>query len=148
MAYYPGYSKEEYVSAVVDFLVQDYGLSSGEASNLVYDSSEVRFYGGGYAGMGRGGNARAPSAQANAIAKEKRLRKVPRRGPPMESGYAYAYVGRGDWDTVMVGEDEINKAVFQGFTRIDGMPHAVWRVGRKLYAQTAVGGRHPSHWRS
>lgn len=68
MAYYPGYSKNEYVSAVADALSQLYDVSFDEAFELAYKSDEVRYYGGGYAGMGRAGAARSPRKQADAIA--------------------------------------------------------------------------------
>lgn len=68
MAMCSGYSKDEYVSAVAAALSDRYEVSFDEAYELASASSEVRYYGGGYAGMGRNGAARSPQSQATAIA--------------------------------------------------------------------------------
>jgi hypothetical protein len=152
--YYPGYSRDEYVSEIVAILEEDYGLDSEQARRHAYEMFDVKYYGRG-SGLGRAGAARSPSSAVRAYAKEHHLKKKPIHGPPMESGYAEKYIGRGEWETVVVGEDVISRAVFQGFSQPSGLQSglsigrstfAIWRSGRHVYAQTAVGPRHPSHW--
>lgn len=134
-----GYSWDEYASEVVAILRERYGMADKQASDALYETQTARY-------RSYGTRWPSPSALANQIAKSARVRAVPVKGPPMESGYAYKRVGR-EWDTVMVSQSVISQAKFQGFARIDGSEMAVWKVGRALYAQTAVGPRHPSHWR-
>jgi hypothetical protein len=135
---YPGFSETEYVSEAASLLVRGYGLSWEQARKWVNEDEEVRFY--------WRTSSRAPRLLAKKIANERDLSVPPKAGPPMESGYANKYMGRGNWEVVVVDDEVISRAKFKGFTRIDGTPHAVWTSGRHTYAQTAVGPRHPSHW--
>jgi hypothetical protein len=134
---YPGYSETEYISHVASILSDRYGLPFERARRLVSDDPEMRYY--------RSGTTRspAPSAFANRVAKTHRLKAVEKKGPPMEPGYAYKYIGRGEWEDVIVF---IDNAKFEGFATIYGNRMAVWKSGRHSYAQTAVGQRHESHW--
>ncbi len=143
--YYPGYSEAEYVSEIISILQRDYGLDGDVARRYAHDSDDVRYYGRRH-GMGRAGQARSPSSAVSQIARARKLHKIPRKGPPMETGYAEKYVGRGSWETVVVSKDVTEPAKFQGFLKVEGSTMAVWRSGRNVYAQTAVGPRHPSHW--
>lgn len=137
---YPGYSKDEYISEVVFLLKDRFGLDPRKASDLVWDESDIRHY-------SHGPRSPSPSALANRIGREQRLRPIEKKGPPMEPGYAYKYVGRGEWEDVVVSEDVTENAKFEGFATIYGNRMAVWKSGRHSYAQTAVGSRHESHWR-
>lgn len=136
---YPGYSESEYISQVASILSDRYGLPFERASRLVSDDPEMRYYRGSV-------RSSAPSAFANKVAKTHHLKAVEKQGPPMESGYAYKYMGRGEWEDVVVGSSVIDNAKFEGFTTIYGNRMAVWKSGRHSYAQTAVGPRHESHW--
>lgn len=72
------------------------------------------------------------------------------RAPKIETGYALARGVRersSDWEDVIVDQALNDDARFVGFRRIDDSLHAVWRVGPVLYAQTAIGARHPSLFR-
>ncbi len=136
---YPGYSSSEYFSEVEYILMKNFGLSRDEAHDLLRDEPERRYYSGT-------NRSPSPSALANRIAKTARVKPLEKKGPPMETGYAYKYVGDGEWEDVVVSENVTEKAKFQGFTNIYGNHMAVWKSGRHSYAQTAVGPRHPSHW--
>ena len=136
---YPGYSKEEYFSEVDRVLMEDFGLTPGKAYDLTRDNPEYRYY-------GSSGRSPSPSALANRIAKAAHLKPIEKAGPEMEPGYAYKYMGDGEWEDVVVSEDVTEKAKFQGFATIYGNRMAVWKSGRHSYAQTAVGPRHESHW--
>ena len=136
---YPGYSESEYISQVASILSDRYGLPFERASRLVSDDPEMRYYRGSV-------RSPAPSAFANRVAKTHRLKAVEKKGPPMESGYAYKYMGRGEWEDVIVGSSVIDNAKFEGFATLYGNRMAVWKSGRHSYAQTAVGPRHESHW--
>jgi hypothetical protein len=54
----------------------------------------------------------------------------------MWPGYAYKR-RRGEWDTVMVGEPETERAQFVGYRSVDGNRVAVFKHGRSYYAQLA-----------
>lgn len=138
---YPGYSSSEYFSEVEYILMKKFDLSRHEAEKLVSDDSERRYYSGG-------NRSPSPSALANRIAKVARLKEIVKAGPPMSTGYAYKYMGRGEWEDVMVSESVTEKAKFEGFATIYGNRMAVWKSGRHAYAQTAVGPRHESHWKA
>jgi hypothetical protein len=133
-----GYSRDEYVGAAASALSDKFGVPMEEAWKLIWDHPEFRFYGHSH--------FPAPAMFANRVGKAAHLKARVKSGPSMESGYAYKY-DRGEWDTVMVGDEEISKAKFQGFGTIDGGRVAIWKVGRSTYAQTAVGARHESNWR-
>jgi len=136
---YPGYSEGEYASEVVTILHHKFGLSSDEAGKLLRDNPEIRYY---YSGP----RSPSPSALANRLAKEHHLKAKTKVGPPMETGYAYKYMGHGQWEDVVVSENVTDNARFEGFATIYGTRMAVWKSGRHSYAQTAVGPRHESHW--
>jgi len=136
---YPGYSENEYISEVSSILSDRFGVPAEAAYKLVANDMDVRHY-------NYGPRSPSPSALANRIGKSHRLTAKQRVGPPMESGYAYKYMGRGQWEDVVVSDNVINNAKFEGFGTIYGNRMAVWKVGRHSYAQTAVGPRHESLW--
>ena len=73
------------------------------------------------------------------------------RRPQIETGYALVRheddVGDDAWEDEIVDASLNRVARFLGFARIDGREHAVWRHADMIYAQTAVGPRHPSKFR-
>ena len=76
-------------------------------------------------------------------------RQLIRRAPEMERGYALARgVRQSDdaWEEAVVGVSLARVARFANFRKIDDVLHAVWTHGNMMYAQTAVGPRHPSHF--
>lgn len=89
---------------------------------------------------------RDPMAQAPVPPSGIRLRAA---APVMEPGYALARgIRQSDrsWEDVIVDRSLARVARFIDFRRIDGDLHAVWNVENMLYAQLAVGPRHPSQF--
>jgi hypothetical protein len=139
---YPGYSRNEYDNEVDAILSSEY---SGKPR------SDYRIH---YILRDSYAEGASPRTAARRVAYASRLRRKQRywygEGPQIESGYAYTKrVGsRKDWDTVVVTGSKLNpRARFLGWGNVDGNEMAIWQVGRRLYAQTAVGPRHPSHFR-
>lgn len=139
---YKFYSLPEYLGEVRAIIEENYRTGGESWEGMRFDARRAFDAGD------------SPARTAKSIAYEYRLRRKQRfwygEGPKIESGYAYVNrVGsRREWDTRVVDARLNDRARFLGFRRIDGNTMAVWRVGQKLVAQTAVGPRHPSHFQN
>jgi hypothetical protein len=137
---YRGYSSAEYTGEVKAILREKYrGEPSAESWRTIYDAWR---------------DGVSPLKAAQRVAYEAKLRRKERfwygAGPRIEGGYAEKnrVGGRGDWRTVIVRSSLNKRARFIGFRRIEGTEMAVWKVGNYLIAQTAVGPRHPSQFKT